>query len=155
MRWDQPKRGDRHKKPRAALGQHSLEKPINPSIRSPPRLFFLPPPFHATQTMAPRRLKTDDDPLTRAIAPPPNESPAERELRVAAEQEAKRVSDAIDDELNRQRIADKKSPKPIKILLLGTLPTPLTLPGSINVPPSLAGQSESGTSALYGLVIPI
>ncbi|KAI9460793.1 G-alpha-domain-containing protein [Boletus coccyginus] len=70
--------------------------------------------------MAPRRPKTsDDDPLTRAIAPPPNETPAQRELRIAAEQEAKRVSDAIDDELNRQRIADKKNPKPVKILLLG------------------------------------
>ncbi|KAF8553366.1 guanine nucleotide binding protein, alpha subunit [Imleria badia] len=69
--------------------------------------------------MAPIRSKTDDDPLTRAIAPPPNEAPAERGLRIAAEQEAKRVSDAIDDELNRQRIAEKKNPKPIKILLLG------------------------------------
>ncbi|KAF8136929.1 guanine nucleotide binding protein, alpha subunit [Boletus edulis] len=68
--------------------------------------------------MAPRRHK-DDDPLTRAIAPPPNETSTERELRMAVEQEAKRVSDAIDDELNRQRIAEKKSPRPIKILLLG------------------------------------
>ncbi|KAG1819361.1 guanine nucleotide binding protein, alpha subunit [Suillus variegatus] len=42
-----------------------------------------------------------------------------REQRLAAEQEAKRVSDAIDDELNKQRISEKKGPKAIKILLLG------------------------------------
>ncbi|KAH7882371.1 guanine nucleotide binding protein, alpha subunit [Phlebopus sp. FC_14] len=70
--------------------------------------------------MASKRQRiSDDDPLTRAIAPPPNESPAEREQRISKEQEAKRVSDAIDEELNRQRIAEKKGPKPIKILLLG------------------------------------
>ncbi|EGO29383.1 hypothetical protein SERLADRAFT_457028 [Serpula lacrymans var. lacrymans S7.9] len=62
---------------------------------------------------------SDDDPLARAIAPPLNESLAEREVRIHEEQEAKRISDAIDDELNRQRQAEKKGPKPIKILLLG------------------------------------
>ncbi|KIK95545.1 hypothetical protein PAXRUDRAFT_826893 [Paxillus rubicundulus Ve08.2h10] len=65
-----------------------------------------------------RQRASDDDPLARAIAPPPNETPAERALRISAEQEAKRVSDAIDEELNRQRTADKKGPKPIKLLLL-------------------------------------
>lgn len=105
--------------------------------------------------MAPKRPKTsDDDPLTRAIAPPPNETPAQRELRIAAEQEAKRVSDAIDDELNRQRIADKKNPKPVKILLLGAFPSPLTPPSSTIVPPPLSGQSESGMLAHDALVIP-
>lgn len=79
--------------------------------------------------MPPKRQKfSDDDPLTRAIAPPPNETPAERELRIAAELEAKRVSDAIDDELNRQRIADRKNPKPVKILLLGAHTSPLVFP---------------------------
>ena len=92
--------------------------------------------------MAPKRQKTsNDDPLTRAIAPPPNETPAERDLRMAAEQEAKRVSDAIDDELNRQRIADKKNPKPIKILLLGALfALLLTPPSATTIPPP--GRSE-------------
>ncbi|KAG1815041.1 G-alpha-domain-containing protein [Suillus subaureus] len=67
-----------------------------------------------------KRLRvSEDDPLTRAIAPPPYETPAEREERLAAEQEAKRVSDAIDEELNKQRISEKKGPKAIKILLLG------------------------------------
>lgn len=70
--------------------------------------------------MKSRRQRTnDDDPLAQAIAPPANESQHQRELRMRAEQEAQRISDAIDEELNRQRTADKKSPKPIKILLLG------------------------------------
>jgi guanine nucleotide-binding protein subunit alpha len=66
-----------------------------------------------------RQRPSEDDPLTRAIAPPPNETQLERVHRIATEQEAKRVSDVIDEELNRQRIAEKKGPKPIKILLLG------------------------------------
>ncbi|KAG2367170.1 guanine nucleotide binding protein, alpha subunit [Suillus spraguei] len=66
-----------------------------------------------------RQRVSDDDPLTRALAPPTYETPAERDERLAAELEAKRVSDAIDDELNKQRISDKKGPKAIKILLLG------------------------------------
>ncbi|KAH0834857.1 hypothetical protein J3R83DRAFT_10481 [Lanmaoa asiatica] len=106
--------------------------------------------------MAPKRLKvSDDDPLTRAIAPPPNETAAERELREAAEQEAKRVSDTIDEELNRQRIADKKNPKPVKILLLGTSPSSVHTPlCSTTVPPPLAGQSESGMLVPDGPLIP-
>ena len=57
-----------------------------------------------------------DDPLTRAMAPPPNETPQEREARLAMERRAKARSDAIDEELRR---AQKKGPKPVKIMLLG------------------------------------
>jgi len=60
-----------------------------------------------------------DDPLTRAMAPPQNETENERAERLRSEAEAKRVSDMIDEELNRQRIAEKKGPKPVKLLLLG------------------------------------
>ncbi|KAG6861685.1 hypothetical protein C0995_013254 [Termitomyces sp. Mi166 len=60
----------------------------------------------------------DEDPLTKAMAPPPNESEAERQVRLAAEREAQKRSDAIDEELNRQRINEKKT-KCIRILLLG------------------------------------
>lgn len=77
------------------------------------------PLFHPAMVSKRQKRAVDDDPLARAMAPPPNESAAERDLRIAAEQEAKRVSDAIDEELNRQRIADKKNPRPVKILLLG------------------------------------
>ena len=61
-----------------------------------------------------------DDPLTRALAPPKNESEHQRIERLRAEAEAKRISDMIDEELNRQRLAERKGPKPVKILLLGT-----------------------------------
>lgn len=60
----------------------------------------------------------DDDPLARAIAPPVNESPQAREIRLATEKAARQRSEAIDEEINRQRLADKKT-KCVKVLLLG------------------------------------
>lgn len=59
-----------------------------------------------------------EDPLTAALAPPPNETPAEREIRERTECEAKRVSDEIDAQLRRERENEKKR-KPVKLLLLG------------------------------------
>ncbi|KAJ3567872.1 hypothetical protein NP233_g6079 [Leucocoprinus birnbaumii] len=55
------------------------------------------------------------DPLAILIAPSESETPDERESRLRQEEEAKRISNAIDEELNRQR----KAPAPVKILLLG------------------------------------
>ena len=60
-----------------------------------------------------------DDPLTRAIAPPANETPEEREARLFTQAEAQRRSDAIDEEINEQRIADRKAAKCVRVLLLG------------------------------------
>ncbi|KAF7297279.1 hypothetical protein MIND_00961100 [Mycena indigotica] len=60
----------------------------------------------------------DEDPLALAIAPPPNETLAEREVRERAEREASRISDEIDAQLRREREAEKKK-KPVKLLLLG------------------------------------
>jgi guanine nucleotide-binding protein subunit alpha len=69
-----------------------------------------------------RQRISDDDPLARAMAQAlQGETFLDRQKRLAAELEAKRVSDAIDEELNKQRIAEKKGPKAIKILLLGAL----------------------------------
>ncbi|KAF4563440.1 hypothetical protein EYR40_006830 [Pleurotus pulmonarius] len=65
------------------------------------------------------RRDADIDPLTAAMAPPPNESEEDRQARLAAEHAAKVRSDAIDEELNRQRQAEKKAPKQVKVLLLG------------------------------------
>lgn len=65
------------------------------------------------------KIVTDGDPLAYVLAPPPNESEEQRQTRLAAEAEAKRISDAIDEELQRQAKAEKRGPKPIKILLLG------------------------------------
>lgn len=50
------------------------------------------------------------------MAPPEDESPADRETRLTAERQAKARSDAIDEELKR---AQRKGPKPVKIMLLG------------------------------------
>ena len=63
-----------------------------------------------------------DDPLTRAMAPPVNETSGEREARLLAQAEAQRRSDAIDEEINGQRNMDKKAPKCVRILLLGENP---------------------------------
>ena len=63
-----------------------------------------------------------DDPLTRAMAPPINETPAEREARIFSQAEAQRRSDAIDEEINEQRIVDKKAPNCVRVLLLGKIP---------------------------------
>ena len=70
-------------------------------------------------TLNPSRFDDDDDPLTRALAPPPNETDSQRAERLRAEAEARRVSDMIDDELNRQRMVERKGQRPVKILLLG------------------------------------
>jgi len=61
----------------------------------------------------------DEDPLTKAIAPPTDEDSKARQIRLAQEAEAQRRSDAIDEELEKQRQAEKKTPKCIRILLLG------------------------------------
>lgn len=61
----------------------------------------------------------DEDPIATALAPPGNETPLERQERLAGEAEARQRSEAIDEEINRQRIEKKKGPKCIRILLLG------------------------------------
>ncbi|KAF9447682.1 G-alpha-domain-containing protein [Macrolepiota fuliginosa MF-IS2] len=58
---------------------------------------------------------TINDPLAQAIAPPPHETLEEREKRLEGEKEAKRVSDVIDEEIDKE----KRREKPMKILLLG------------------------------------
>jgi hypothetical protein len=63
-------------------------------------------------------MPADQDPLTLALAPPANETYEQRLIREAAEAEAKRVSDEIDERIRRERDREKKK-KPIKLLLLG------------------------------------
>lgn len=67
-------------------------------------------------------LAQDIDPLAKVLEPPPDESPAQRTARLLDEAKAKRLSDSIDDELEKQRMAEKRGPKAIKLLLLGMLP---------------------------------
>ncbi|KDR78260.1 hypothetical protein GALMADRAFT_209667 [Galerina marginata CBS 339.88] len=61
----------------------------------------------------------DLDPLTLAIAPPPDETYEQRLVREAAEAEAKRISDEIDEQIRKEREADRRKKKPVKLLLLG------------------------------------
>lgn len=60
-------------------------------------------------------LSNPRDPLAVLMLPSPTETPEERESRLREEDEAKRVSDEIDEELNKAR----KVGKAVKILLLG------------------------------------
>ncbi|KAJ3496800.1 hypothetical protein NMY22_g19765 [Coprinellus aureogranulatus] len=59
------------------------------------------------------------DPLDEVTAPPIDETDEQREERLRHEHEAKAVSDAIDEKIEEERVAEKKGPKPVKILLLG------------------------------------
>ena len=58
------------------------------------------------------------DPFWAALQPPPNESPADRDRRLFAELEAKRVSDGIDEMLRQER-KEQRMKQEIKVLLLG------------------------------------
>lgn len=64
-------------------------------------------------------LASSVDPLSQAIAPPPDETPREKAEREAREANAKRVSDEIDEQLRTERAVAKKKRKPVKVLLLG------------------------------------
>ncbi|KAH9926690.1 guanine nucleotide binding protein, alpha subunit [Fomitopsis serialis] len=59
------------------------------------------------------------DKISGIMTPRTHESDEDRRARLSAEEEAKRLSDMIDEELRAQERAEKKGPKPIKILLLG------------------------------------
>lgn len=63
--------------------------------------------------------RIEHDPLAAAIAPPPNETPAARTVRLRAEAEARRVSDEIDEELKAERAARRRQRPCVKVLLLG------------------------------------
>lgn len=61
----------------------------------------------------------DQDPFAIFIAPPLNETPEECVAREAREAEAKKVSDQIDEQLKRDRVALKKQKNIVRVLLLG------------------------------------
>ncbi|GJJ15916.1 hypothetical protein Clacol_010195 [Clathrus columnatus] len=60
----------------------------------------------------------DDDPLSRALAPPQGETPEEADIRIRLEKEAIKVSEDIDRTL-RQEVQNTRRTKCVKILLLG------------------------------------
>ena len=65
------------------------------------------------------RRRTLSDPLAAALLPPADESPIEREVRLKAEIDAKKVSDSIDDQIRQERHERKKSRTEVNVLLLG------------------------------------
>jgi len=60
-----------------------------------------------------------DDPLASLVAPPPNETPEAKQARERNEAEARRINDAIDEQIRQERNSLKKKKKPVKVLLIG------------------------------------
>lgn len=60
-----------------------------------------------------------DDPITRAMLPPKDETPTERAARLKRQQEATARSRQIDEILLESKKAFEKKERAIKILLLG------------------------------------
>ncbi|KAJ7637089.1 G-protein alpha subunit-domain-containing protein [Roridomyces roridus] len=71
-----------------------------------------------------RRRSVDDDPFTVALAPPEDETLEQRDVRLLLEQEAKEISNSIDEQLSREKKESQRGPRPVKVLLLGTLLPP-------------------------------
>ncbi|KAF9492102.1 G-alpha-domain-containing protein [Pleurotus eryngii] len=65
------------------------------------------------------RARASSDPLSAALAPPPGETLEQKELRLKAEAEAKRISDGIDDMIRQERHDRKRGRAEVKVLLLG------------------------------------
>ncbi|KAH7884416.1 guanine nucleotide binding protein, alpha subunit [Phlebopus sp. FC_14] len=64
-------------------------------------------------------IRSQDDPLSIAIRPPPTETEVDRQARLQREAEARRVSEQIDEELRAEREKLKRSKSDVKLLLLG------------------------------------
>jgi hypothetical protein len=60
-----------------------------------------------------------DDPLSKALLPPPNETPEQYADRIRSQQQARDRSKEIDEALQRDNRAWERKKKAIKILLLG------------------------------------
>jgi guanine nucleotide-binding protein subunit alpha len=69
-------------------------------------------------TIKGQRRRSLSDPLAAAIRPPENESADERQRRLRAEEEAKKVSDNIDDMIRAEK-KEKKMRQEVRVLLLG------------------------------------
>jgi hypothetical protein len=100
----------------------SAQLPI-PFIFGPLRIsvsIILSSPYTSVRALISRlmRSRTDDDPLAAVLTPPHDESPEARAIRVSREEEALRVSQAIDESIRIERQMNKKN-KIVRILLLG------------------------------------
>lgn len=68
-----------------------------------------------------------NDPLDEVLKPPQDETPAAKAYRIAQEEEAKRVSQAIDQSIKAERQILKKR-KVVRLLLLGQSESGKSLP---------------------------
>lgn len=66
-----------------------------------------------------RRRRSLSDPLAAALLPPLDESPIQREVRIRAETEARRVSEGIDEMIRKERAQKKRAKADVNVLLLG------------------------------------
>ena len=100
---------------------------------------FLGPVF-----LFPLTMTIEDDSWSAIFKPPLNESLQQRQERIARQQEATRISQEIDDAIEKSRKQLEKRNKAIKVLLLGTyIHLILSTPS-----PLLTGQAESGKSTM-------
>lgn len=65
-----------------------------------------------------QRRRSLSDPLAAALRPPENESVDERQRRLRAEEDARRVSDSIDDQIRAEK-KEKRLKQEVRVLLLG------------------------------------
>ncbi|KAG5653565.1 hypothetical protein H0H81_012254 [Sphagnurus paluster] len=80
--------------------------------------------------------------------PPPDDTEEARVARIAAEEEAKRISDSIDRSIGLER-EQRKRGNPAKILLLGNYTPCMVIAASRNLITLLfQGQAESGKSTI-------
>jgi hypothetical protein len=73
----------------------------------------------AAKSVPQNRRRSSNDPFEAVLRPPSDETPAQREMRTLAEQQAKQISDAIDEQLRVERAELKRNKPDVKILLLG------------------------------------
>ncbi|KAI6042581.1 guanine nucleotide binding protein, alpha subunit [Pisolithus marmoratus] len=64
-------------------------------------------------------IRSQDDPLSLALRPPPTETESDRHTRLQQEAEARRISEQIDEELKADRKKWERSKGDVKLLLLG------------------------------------
>lgn len=96
-------------------------------------------------TMRTPSLYSQDDPISAALKPPPTETEAQRQARIFAENEAKRVSEQIDEDLRLERERLRRSKSDVKVSFIVFLLPPLK---SMDSQLLLLGQAESGKSTL-------
>ena len=68
----------------------------------PAIIYLVPTNLSVTMIRTPS-IHSQNDPITEALKPPPSETEAERIARLAAEAEARRISEKIDEDLREER----------------------------------------------------